>query len=747
MKRLIILFTVLLTLTGCQNSRYVDITDIRDLPEDYGHYDIRDQAIADGVVVTFSGATANSGKITEFLQSAANGESAFMRTINYTTEGDPVITDYEFDEEKYIVTYDNSRDSFGTYICPQVDYWPYAIFDGDRLWLSNWSDFHGDSAVDLENAGYGTHAVRYDPIEFRGVLSDLGKLFLPAGGDLTGVFYAPDGKHRVAVSGSVVIGDGKTMHSITLPEGADFQGVLWLNNKAALIAGLDSHGVVVYLTLDVETGEHSGWQNMTFPDFSELSQSAAEILPGDNWVGPGACSRTASESFAITDSGGKTVDLQYRTVIRLSYGSSDMCISANLYYDSYTGKYLGHSAEKDGEPFSLADIPKEDKVLGIMGMSFDRYNIERGNESLTLTISNILSDKLEPTSWAVHRYGHGLWQKTKLDGELSGTLESLSKGSLDITINTKSLRSGYYRAALYYSSDGKDYVAYCPFTVGSVSHFDTSDLPISKREVINDRGVGIFVLRDAVPDDEIIMYAVTATDGSDEFNTGCGAYLEVLIDDTWCILPDRISGFDAVGMTIGGDEREIYESLTITDYLLPLEEGHYRILKEGYFDKKSHDVYIAGEFDVVDGRISDYEVSVPDGLALEAVGATEPNPDGKVTRGWANYFQLDVTLINDSDVTIIPDVMTALTKGPYDSTAHEHYRTMLPGESFAAKLQMVTADHNGNLIYADNSGLFNDDGSMNDGTYKMSRRVFFPDGTWCMIHGEFEVKGGKLLLS
>ena len=155
MKILIILFTVLLTLTGCQNSRYVDITDIRDLPEDYGHYDIRDQAIADGVVVTFSGATANSGKITEFLQSAAKGESAFMRTIYYTTEGDPIITDYEFDGEKYIVTYDNSRDSFGTYICPQLDYWPYAIFDGDRLWLSNWSDFHGDSAVDLENAGYG----------------------------------------------------------------------------------------------------------------------------------------------------------------------------------------------------------------------------------------------------------------------------------------------------------------------------------------------------------------------------------------------------------------------------------------------------------------------------------------------------------------------------------------------------------------------------------------------------------------
>ena len=175
-----------------------------------------------------------------------------------------------------------------------------------------------------------------------------------------------------------------------------------------------------------------------------------------------------------------------------------------------------------------------------------------------------------------------------------------------------------------------------------------------------------------------------------------------------------------------------------------MDEGHYRILKQGYFEK-GRDVYICGEFDVVDGRISDYEVSAPDGLTLEAVSATEPNPDGKVARGWANYFQLDVALINDSDVAIIPDVMTALTKGPYDSTAHEHYRTMLPGESFATKLQMVTADHNGNLIYADDSGLFNDDGSMNDGTYKMSRRVFFTDGSWTMVYGKFEVKNGKLL--
>lgn len=745
MKRLIILFTVLLTLTGCQNSRYVDITDIRDLPEDYGHYDIRDQAIADGVVVTFSGATANSGKITEFLQSAAKGKSAFMRTIYYTTEGDPIITDYEFDGEKYIVTYDNSRDSFGTYICPQVDYWPYAIFDGDRLWLSNWSDFHGDSAVDLENAGYGTHAVRYDPIEFRGVLSDLGKLFLPVDDDVSGVFYAPDGKHRVAVGGSVVIGDGKTMHSIALPNGAVFQGVLWTNDKTALIAGKDSSGVVVYLTADAETGEHSGWQDMVFPEFTELSKTSSEILPGDNWVGPGSCSRTMSESFMVFDSDGKNVDLQYRTVTRLSYGSSDMCITANLYYDSYTGKYLGHSAEKDGEPFSLADIPKEDKVLGIMGMSFDRYNIERGNKSLTLTISNILSDKLEPTSWAVHRYGHGLWQKTKLDGELSGTLESLSKGSLDITINTKSLRSGYYRAALYYSSDGKDYVAYCPFTVGSVSHFDSSDLPISKREVINDRGVGIFVLRDAVPDDEIIMYAVTATDDSDEFHTGCGAYLEILIDDTWCVLPDRISGFEAVGMTIGGEEREVYESLTITDYLLPLEEGHYRILKEGYFEN-GHIVYIAGEFDVVDGSFGDYEVTAPEGIKIEAVGASEPSPDGTVKRGWANYFRLDIAITNGSTVVVIPDTTTSLTKEPYESSSsHEHYSILIPGCSRSDTLQMVIADHNGNLIYADDSGLFNDDGSMNDGTYKMSRRVFFPDGTWCMAYGEFEVNNGKLL--
>lgn len=746
MKKILALILIFFTLTACESTNTAEpsempdkapaVTDIRDLPEDYGTYGETDDAIDDGVVVIEHNETHNADKLESFLKNAADGKTAFVRTIAYTVEGAPIITDYEYDGEKYIMTYDNSRDKFSNGGSITTSYYSNIVLCNDRLYFYNWSGILDIAPPSLDAYPLNT------------VSDDVKVLFDPSDSTLTGVFYSPDSKHRLTVtegSLSFTAEVGDTVHKLTMPEGAVPTEAYWQDEKNALIIG-HANDTTLYLPVNTETGEVGNWEEMTFYDYNEIHEQAWRILDHNNWFGPGMRVDQITEPFEVTApgvSGSTTVSLQYRTVVQLNYTRPDLDVDAKLYFDWFTGEYLGQVGVLNGEPYDLSDITREDKIYSTVSMELDSCNIDTDADTLTLSFGNPYQEDLHVTCWAIDRYSHGYWYAMKWLCRDVGLILAPS-GTSSLCIELPKMDAGYYRVALCFSKDGKAYVSYCPFTVGSVSDFEPADLPKSDREVIDDRGVGIDLLRDAVPDDEIIMYKVTAEDDSDEFHTGCGAYLEVLIDDTWCVLPDRVIGFDAVGMTIGGEKRETYESLTITDYLLPLEEGHYRILKDGYFEK-GHDVYIAGEFDVVDGSVSDYEVSAPEGLVLEAIGASEPNPDGTVKRGWANYFQLDVAITNGSDVVVIPDAMTALTKGSYDGTAHEHYRTMPPGESFATKLQMVTADHNGNLIYADDSGLFNADGSMNDGTYKISRRVFFPDGRWCMVYGEFEVAGGELV--
>jgi hypothetical protein len=54
----------------------------------------------------------NQDTVDSFYANAFAGLAAFMRTMEYTDEGDPIITDYSFDGKLYTVTIDTSRDKF-----------------------------------------------------------------------------------------------------------------------------------------------------------------------------------------------------------------------------------------------------------------------------------------------------------------------------------------------------------------------------------------------------------------------------------------------------------------------------------------------------------------------------------------------------------------------------------------------------------------------------------------------------------
>jgi len=82
---------------------------LADLPADYS----KEDAIVGGVYVNVLGSDVyNQNVVDLFYRNAFAGLAAFMRTMEYTVEGDPIISDYSFDGKLYTVTTDTSRDKF-----------------------------------------------------------------------------------------------------------------------------------------------------------------------------------------------------------------------------------------------------------------------------------------------------------------------------------------------------------------------------------------------------------------------------------------------------------------------------------------------------------------------------------------------------------------------------------------------------------------------------------------------------------
>lgn len=87
---------------------------LEEIPQEYS----MEQAIKDGCVVISYNAVFNKSKLDSFIANTSanneNRQSDFMRIVQYTIEGDPIITDLEYRENLgYILTYDNTRDAFG----------------------------------------------------------------------------------------------------------------------------------------------------------------------------------------------------------------------------------------------------------------------------------------------------------------------------------------------------------------------------------------------------------------------------------------------------------------------------------------------------------------------------------------------------------------------------------------------------------------------------------------------------------
>lgn len=61
-----------------------------------------------------SGDIENETRLLEFIRNIETGKIDNIRVVGYTKEGDPILTDITFNGEQLEVSYDNTRDEYGS---------------------------------------------------------------------------------------------------------------------------------------------------------------------------------------------------------------------------------------------------------------------------------------------------------------------------------------------------------------------------------------------------------------------------------------------------------------------------------------------------------------------------------------------------------------------------------------------------------------------------------------------------------
>ena len=83
--------------------------ELKDLPNPY----LPREAAKNGDYVDVHGKVDNAAELTEFYEAVDAGESAALRVVRYTIEGDAIIADVVFDGDVFHLTCDTTRDKFG----------------------------------------------------------------------------------------------------------------------------------------------------------------------------------------------------------------------------------------------------------------------------------------------------------------------------------------------------------------------------------------------------------------------------------------------------------------------------------------------------------------------------------------------------------------------------------------------------------------------------------------------------------
>ncbi|WHX42622.1 DUF4362 domain-containing protein [Mesobacillus sp. AQ2] len=74
-----------------------------------------------------SGGLVNETRLKDFINNTETGQKDHIRVVNYTKEGDPILTDLKYNGEQLEVTNDSTRDEFGsgeisTFTCKNISF-------------------------------------------------------------------------------------------------------------------------------------------------------------------------------------------------------------------------------------------------------------------------------------------------------------------------------------------------------------------------------------------------------------------------------------------------------------------------------------------------------------------------------------------------------------------------------------------------------------------------------------------------
>ncbi len=98
---------------------------IESLPKDY----TSDMAIKNGDYVDVHGNISNENVMNEFLEKISKNQSAFLRKVQFTIEGDPIITDFLYNNGVFTVISDTTRDKFGSGEITTKNYKNLTLYD------------------------------------------------------------------------------------------------------------------------------------------------------------------------------------------------------------------------------------------------------------------------------------------------------------------------------------------------------------------------------------------------------------------------------------------------------------------------------------------------------------------------------------------------------------------------------------------------------------------------------------------
>lgn len=130
------------------------------LPKDYPS----DLAKENGDYVDIHGEIFNEEAMTEFLKDVDNSKTAYIRTVAYTIEGDPIITDFSYNGEKFMAQIDNTRDKYGKSQIVEKEFNNLITYESDNRLYYVITDLT-EITEENQNDGFDGITLKYDIIQ------------------------------------------------------------------------------------------------------------------------------------------------------------------------------------------------------------------------------------------------------------------------------------------------------------------------------------------------------------------------------------------------------------------------------------------------------------------------------------------------------------------------------------------------------------------------------------------------------